>query len=128
MLEITDRATLSENNTTYAEGAKIMTNGKKVTIVVVGAVVAVAVAVAVAVWGGGISATPEEQFISDVRGAVIGFEDTSGRVILAIGVSMCDAMGIPGVSESDIVEVGTGAGFTVRESEAIIEAAKNNIC
>jgi hypothetical protein len=90
--------------------------------------VGVAVGILLAVLTGcGATGTPEEQYVSEVRHDVAGLKDAEDRDIIYVGTAMCESLD-DGVPEKMLVAVGSDHGFTKRETQTIIDAAKRHIC
>ncbi len=71
--------------------------------------------------------TPEQQYVQEVREVFLGYEDVSDRSLIKAGVSACDGLA-KGLSRSQIYDIGTQVGWTLRETKALVAAAEKNLC
>lgn len=73
------------------------------------------------------SSNPERAFVDTVTSQVVGADETDGRNLLELGMSICGAEGRGG-SHAEIVAAFTKNGFTSREANVMIDAADRYLC
>lgn len=84
-------------------------------------------AVAATMLSGCSSATPEEQYISELRAELFDGETYPDRSLLSVGAAACSAIQA-GVSENELAKIAERNGLTAREGRAIATLAKKYLC
>ena len=71
--------------------------------------------------------TPEQQYLQEVRSAIVDADEATDRDLLYVGVSACRALA-SGIGEDELIAIGPKHGLTIREIKAIIGTAKQYLC